>query len=176
MPWHPDDYVHRIGRTGRAGRTGIAFSFMTPEDAENLANIEKLTRQKISRWKGEGPVAMPAAAPAEATEAAPSSERTAEPAADREPRRSRDGDRRRGGRDRKPASPPHVRKRPPFRQNRPANGRHANRRPGAAPVARRRRAIRWPAIAARRPTSPTATAMTMARPSSALAPKACPIS
>ncbi len=30
VPWHPDDYVHRIGRTGRAGRTGIAITLATP--------------------------------------------------------------------------------------------------------------------------------------------------
>ncbi|MDM7966257.1 DEAD/DEAH box helicase [Blastomonas fulva] len=41
-PWHPDDYVHRIGRTGRAGATGKAYTFITEEDAEALANIEKL--------------------------------------------------------------------------------------------------------------------------------------
>ncbi len=48
-PWHPDDYVHRIGRTGRAGATGSAYTFITPEDAENIANIEKLIGQKIER-------------------------------------------------------------------------------------------------------------------------------
>ena len=42
-PWHPDDYVHRIGRTGRAGATGIAYTLVAPDDAENIANIEKLT-------------------------------------------------------------------------------------------------------------------------------------
>jgi len=42
-PWHPDDYVHRIGRTGRAGATGRAFTFVAPEDAEAIANVEKLT-------------------------------------------------------------------------------------------------------------------------------------
>ena len=42
-PWHPDDYVHRIGRTGRAGATGRAFTFVTDEDAEAIANVEKLT-------------------------------------------------------------------------------------------------------------------------------------
>ncbi|MGT2514757.1 DEAD/DEAH box helicase [Sphingomonas panni] len=46
-PWHPDDYVHRIGRTGRGGATGIAYTLVTPDDAENIANIEKLTGQKI---------------------------------------------------------------------------------------------------------------------------------
>ena len=48
-PWHPDDYVHRVGRTGRAGATGVAYTFVAPDDAENIANIEKLTGQKIAR-------------------------------------------------------------------------------------------------------------------------------
>ncbi len=50
-PWHPDDYVHRIGRTGRAGATGIAYTLVTPDDAENIAEIEKLTGMKIERVK-----------------------------------------------------------------------------------------------------------------------------
>ena len=59
VPWHPDDYVHRIGRTGRAGATGKAFTLVTGEDAEAVANIEKLTGQKIERigaLKAEPPV------------------------------------------------------------------------------------------------------------------------
>ncbi len=46
-PWHPDDYVHRIGRTGRAGAKGKAFTFVTPADAEAIDNVEKLTGMKI---------------------------------------------------------------------------------------------------------------------------------
>ncbi len=46
-PWHPDDYVHRIGRTGRAGATGRAFTFVAEEDAEAIANVEKLTGMQI---------------------------------------------------------------------------------------------------------------------------------
>jgi superfamily II DNA/RNA helicase len=42
-PWHPDDYVHRVGRTGRAGAKGRSFTLVTPEDAEAIANVEKLT-------------------------------------------------------------------------------------------------------------------------------------
>jgi superfamily II DNA/RNA helicase len=49
VPWHPDDYVHRIGRTGRAGAKGKAFTLVTPEDAEAIENIEKLTGHKIAR-------------------------------------------------------------------------------------------------------------------------------
>jgi len=48
-PWHPDDYVHRIGRTGRAGATGKAFTFVTSKDAEAIENIEKLIGTKIPR-------------------------------------------------------------------------------------------------------------------------------
>ncbi|WP_033073224.1 DEAD/DEAH box helicase [Sphingopyxis sp. MWB1] len=46
-PWHPDDYVHRVGRTGRAGAKGRAFTLVTPSDAEAIDNIEKLTGAKI---------------------------------------------------------------------------------------------------------------------------------
>ncbi len=61
-PWHPDDYVHRIGRTGRAGATGTAYTFVAPDDSENIINIEKLTGQTIERLKVAEPKA--AAAPA----------------------------------------------------------------------------------------------------------------
>jgi superfamily II DNA/RNA helicase len=53
-PWHPDDYVHRIGRTGRAGATGKAFTFITEDDAEALANIEKLIGTTIPEVVIEG--------------------------------------------------------------------------------------------------------------------------
>ena len=48
-PWHPDDYVHRIGRTGRAGAKGKAFTFVTKADEEAIDNIEKLIGLKIER-------------------------------------------------------------------------------------------------------------------------------
>lgn len=47
IPWHPDDYIHRIGRTGRAGATGIAITFVTRSDSEHVDNIEKLTGMKL---------------------------------------------------------------------------------------------------------------------------------
>ena len=46
-PWHPDDYVHRIGRTGRAGAKGRAFTFVAEDDGEAIANVEKLTGNSI---------------------------------------------------------------------------------------------------------------------------------
>jgi superfamily II DNA/RNA helicase len=53
-PWHPDDYIHRIGRTGRAGAKGRAFTLVTPEDSEAIANIEKLTGLTIPSWEDGG--------------------------------------------------------------------------------------------------------------------------
>ncbi|GAB1715984.1 MAG: DEAD/DEAH box helicase-like protein [Nitrobacter sp.] len=49
VPYHPDDYVHRIGRTGRAGRTGTAITIVCPADSKSLAAIEKLTGQTIPK-------------------------------------------------------------------------------------------------------------------------------
>jgi superfamily II DNA/RNA helicase len=57
-PWHPDDYIHRIGRTGRAGAKGRAFTFVTKADEEAIESIEKLIGNKIERL---GSVAAPAA-------------------------------------------------------------------------------------------------------------------
>lgn len=47
LPNNPEDYVHRIGRTGRAGATGVAFSFAAPRDEQMIREIEKFTGQKI---------------------------------------------------------------------------------------------------------------------------------
>ena len=54
VPWQPDDYIHRIGRTGRAGMTGIAITLATRADAEAVAAIEKLTGLKIARTPAKG--------------------------------------------------------------------------------------------------------------------------
>jgi superfamily II DNA/RNA helicase len=63
VPWHPDDYVHRIGRTGRAGATGKAFTLVTSEDAEAIASIEKLTGGKIERVGAKAAAPEPEAEP-----------------------------------------------------------------------------------------------------------------
>jgi superfamily II DNA/RNA helicase len=77
VPWHPDDYIHRIGRTGRAGRTGIAITLATKADQEAIEAIEKLIGSQIR------PVEGPASREAEPeTEAEPEAN---EPA----PRRAR---------------------------------------------------------------------------------------
>ena len=48
VPHHPDDYVHRIGRTGRAGRSGTAITIVAPADGKAVAAIEKLIGQSIA--------------------------------------------------------------------------------------------------------------------------------
>src|SRR5215472_1678761 len=52
VPHHPDDYVHRIGRTGRAGRTGTAITIVAPIDGKSVSAIERLIGQTIP-WMGE---------------------------------------------------------------------------------------------------------------------------
>jgi len=47
IPFNAEDYVHRIGRTGRAGASGLAVSFVSHSDARLVGDIEKLIKQKI---------------------------------------------------------------------------------------------------------------------------------
>ncbi|MBM3844950.1 MAG: DEAD/DEAH box helicase, partial [Verrucomicrobia bacterium] len=54
VPQHPEDYVHRIGRTGRAQATGDALTLMVAEDRMHMASIERYIGQKIARVKLEG--------------------------------------------------------------------------------------------------------------------------
>ena len=49
LPDVPEQYVHRIGRTARAGADGIAIAFCAPDERGNLRDIERTTRQKIDR-------------------------------------------------------------------------------------------------------------------------------
>jgi ATP-dependent RNA helicase RhlE len=54
LPYNAEDYVHRIGRTGRAGATGDALSVFTDKDERLLADIEKLIKQTITRGELTG--------------------------------------------------------------------------------------------------------------------------
>jgi len=54
VPQHPEDYVHRIGRTGRAQATGDAITLMIAEDAMHVHSIERFIGQKVERVKLEG--------------------------------------------------------------------------------------------------------------------------
>ncbi|WP_102345220.1 DEAD/DEAH box helicase [Bacillus sp. Marseille-P3661] len=49
IPQDPESYVHRIGRTGRAGKKGLAVSFVTPRETSQLKTIENVTKTKITR-------------------------------------------------------------------------------------------------------------------------------
>ncbi|AXI46101.1 DEAD/DEAH box helicase [Sulfitobacter sp. SK012] len=49
VPSHAEDYVHRIGRTGRAGRDGTAIMICTARDEKNLADVERLVQREIPR-------------------------------------------------------------------------------------------------------------------------------
>jgi ATP-dependent RNA helicase RhlE len=49
VPHSPEDYVHRIGRTGRAGLTGEAISLVAPQDQDAVAAIERLIKKRIER-------------------------------------------------------------------------------------------------------------------------------
>jgi superfamily II DNA/RNA helicase len=122
-PWHPDDYVHRIGRTGRGGATGIAYTFVTPEDAENIANIEKLTGQKIEVLDVD---ALPAGEAEAATEEhAPRPERSRERRG-REERAPRAETPRRNREERAPRTE-EARQAPPQEPTRPAQEPHRGR-------------------------------------------------
>jgi superfamily II DNA/RNA helicase len=61
VPTHADDYVHRIGRTGRAGNTGRAITLAQPDDGKYLSAIEKLIGREIERIQpvDGGPAASP---------------------------------------------------------------------------------------------------------------------
>jgi superfamily II DNA/RNA helicase len=54
VPWQPDDYVHRIGRTGRAGKEGYSVTLVTPDDIKSMDAIAKLTGVE-PEWLGDPP-------------------------------------------------------------------------------------------------------------------------
>jgi ATP-dependent RNA helicase RhlE len=94
LPYVPEDYIHRIGRTGRAGASGLAISFVAPDEARLLDEIEKLLKKSVPVVSADGfdPAAAASAerrAPRERGARAESSGR-AEPAAHRSARPPRE--------------------------------------------------------------------------------------
>jgi ATP-dependent RNA helicase RhlE len=47
VPFNPEDYIHRIGRTGRAGASGLAVTLVAPGDARLVADVERLLKRKL---------------------------------------------------------------------------------------------------------------------------------
>ncbi|QPQ56049.1 DEAD/DEAH box helicase [Allosphingosinicella flava] len=99
VPYQPDDYIHRIGRTGRAGKLGMAVTIATAEDGEHLGAIQKLIGTTIPPLEGAAPAAEPDAEaetpkkrPARGRrkkDEAPREERGPEPARTERPRNDR---------------------------------------------------------------------------------------
>jgi ATP-dependent RNA helicase RhlE len=119
LPFTTKDYVHRIGRTARAGRRGVAISLVTAEDSRGIAAIERLISKKLT-WLGErAPASRTAETPGPARERGVRPERRAERSlravADRPERRQ-----------------------PRPKSERPAPSREGVSRSGARPVTRRR--------------------------------------
>jgi ATP-dependent RNA helicase RhlE len=59
VPFNPEDYIHRIGRTGRAGASGLAVTLVSPSDGRLVADLEKLLKSKIElealEWDDDRP-------------------------------------------------------------------------------------------------------------------------
>jgi superfamily II DNA/RNA helicase len=124
VPHHPDDYVHRIGRTGRAGRSGTAISLVSPADQKSVLAIEKLIGQPIAHANVQ----------VTQTEAASSQPEARQEAAGEERKPRRDRQRTRGGRGKsngpKPAGHAPAKPAPIAAAQPPSIGRSA---PAAAP-------------------------------------------
>ena len=91
MPQSSDDYVHRVGRTGRMGREGVAFTFVTTEEGGELTRIEMLINRLLKGDEIEGflAVATPVPYPSSTGAAGSASSADAAPAADGEPPKPR---------------------------------------------------------------------------------------
>ncbi|MEH6461443.1 DEAD/DEAH box helicase [Chitinimonas sp. JJ19] len=90
MPTNPEDYVHRIGRTGRAGASGIAISLVGPDEEKSAVLIRKLTNKAMEVTPVPGQFSA-----SETRERPPREYRESrEPRAEREPRTPREGGRR----------------------------------------------------------------------------------
>ncbi|MBW4707929.1 DEAD/DEAH box helicase [Roseobacter sp. YSTF-M11] len=87
VPSHAEDYVHRIGRTGRAGRDGKAIMICVPRDERNLADIERLVQREIPRL--DNPLAAQKAS-AEPVKAAETTEQEDKPKRSRSRSRKND--------------------------------------------------------------------------------------
>jgi len=84
LPHDPENYVHRIGRTGRMGADGVAIAFVTPEQGEELTQIEAFINMQLTQERLEG---FEAFAPRRKVQAAPEAPKPAAPIFGRRTRR-----------------------------------------------------------------------------------------
>ena len=90
LPMHVEDYVHRIGRTGRAKAVGDAISFVTPEDQSTLRSLERFIGRGIVRARAEGfDMSMPAPADSDRERPQRSNQQRSSRTASFDPRRQR---------------------------------------------------------------------------------------
>jgi ATP-dependent RNA helicase DeaD len=86
MPQSSDDYVHRVGRTGRMGREGVAYTFVTPEQGIELTRIEMLINRLLERDEIEGFITVAQVAPPQASPQQRANGDGAAPASDEPPK------------------------------------------------------------------------------------------
>jgi len=130
LPYVPEDYIHRIGRTGRAGASGEAISFCSPDEERLLTEIERMLKRSIPVAAADG---IPAErAPAHA-ERAPTHSR--EPRVSREPRAVREPRQPREGRQTKPPRE-HAAEPPPRRDHAVDDTRNPDQPPIERPAAK----------------------------------------
>jgi len=168
VPYHAEDYVHRIGRTGRAGREGRAFTIATLDDDKYLDAISRLIGRPIPRLALEGLDPVDLDRPAEERESA-----------GRDRGRGRGRDRGRGGRDRgrgrggerarsrdetEAGAPPREQAERPARAERPSQGEQPERSGRRARPERAERPARAEREAARAEASPSPRGPTPVRP------------
>jgi ATP-dependent RNA helicase RhlE len=141
LPNVPEDYVHRIGRTGRAGATGAAISLLAPDEAVYLRDIERLIRRSLPRTTVPG--FEPGSAPRlQVTEPAAGERGAARPAQKpargqpRQPSSRPQGERRTEQKSRSPAAPPRGRGGESVRARSPAGPDAAPSRPAQPGAAR----------------------------------------
>ena len=173
VPHHAEDYVHRIGRTGRAGLEGQAFTIAAPDDRFAVEAIEKLTGHPHPADRRRGPRSgglgrgrrsppRPRARPSAAAKPAP--KRARAPKAERPHRSAAASPQGRNRRAVAPAPPPaapgaHLRDRAPRRRRRPPPDRSRDarrRRTPTGPVDRLRRRISLPSCCWQSRASPPA--------------------
>ena len=131
LPYVPEDYIHRIGRTGRAGASGEAISFCSPDEERLLTEIERMLKRSI-------PVAAADGLPAERAPAHPErapAHAGREPRISREPRAVREPRQPREGRQTKPPRE-HAAEPPPRRDHAVDDTRNPDQPPIERPAAK----------------------------------------